>query len=328
MSTEKVAKVLPGLLLVIVVGYLAYLIAGLSLWLDALVVGVVLGIIIRTVMGNREVFNPGMAFARLIFIQAGLILYGVKLDFVKIFNINPAVLALVVLVQLAVFAVIMWTSRRMELDEKTGLLLGAGTAICGASAIAVTAPCVEGESKDVSIALVVITILGAIGTIIYVLFAPLGLSDNQYAVLCATTLHQTGFVKTAALSVSEIVKEAALSIKLFRTAMLAVIAVILGYRQSKITERETGQKTAFPIPWFVVAFVAVGILVSAGVPLNYGKYASTAATIVFTMALTAVGMDVNWLAFRYAGLRPLWVGLLGWLTAILVAFIGILLVVG
>lgn len=327
MSTEKVAKVLPGLLLVVGVGYLAYLIAGLSLWLDALVIGVVLGILIRAVLGNREVLNPGMAFTRLVFIQAGLILYGVKLNFVKIFQIGWMVMALVVLTQVAIFAVIIWASRKMQVAEKTGLLLGTGTAICGASAIAVTAPCVEGESKDISIALIVITILGAIGTIIYVLFAPFGLSDNQYAVLCATTLHQTGFVKTAALAVSEMAKEATLSIKLFRTAMLAVIAVILGYRQSRITARETGQKMAFPIPWFVIVFVAVGILVSMGVPLDYGQYASTAATVVFTMALTAVGMDVNWLAFRYAGLRPLWVGFLGWLAAILVAVIGISLVV-
>jgi len=317
-------RILPGFLLVALVSYLAYWISGFSPYLDALVVGMVAGIIIRTILGHREVLYPGVAFAQLACIQAGLILYGVKLDFGKIFAAGWPVMILVLLAQLAAFLVILWASRRMGVDEKTGLLLGTGTAICGASAIAVTAPAIEGESKDVSIALVVITILGVIGAALYTLIGPaLGLSFVQYGVLCACTLHETGLVKTAAAAIAG-AKEFALTVKLFRTAMLAPIAIILGYRQSRITERETGQKMTFPIPWFILAFVGMAIIVSLGVPVP--SYVKTASKIIFTMALTAIGLDVNVIAFRYAGLKPLYAALLGWLAMILVTAIGMALV--
>ncbi len=325
MLSDQVFNVLPGLVLAITVGYIAYLVSGLNPLLDALIVALVGGMVIRGVVGNREYLNPGVTLARQLFIPIGLILFGVKLDFVKIFSLGWPVMLVTVLMQIAVFVVILWLNRYFKVGEKTALLIGTGTAICGASAIAVATPCLDAESKDTSIALLVVTILGAIGTAIYVAFAPFGMSVGQFAFLTANSLQFTGYVTTAA-SVVAGAKDIALSVKVFRTALLAVIAVVLGYRQSRIAKRTTGKGIAIPVPWFVLVMLGVGILVSFGVPLDYGKYASTAGGIIFAMALAAIGLDVNWIALRVAGLKPVWLGLWGMLTAIVIALVGAWLV--
>ncbi len=325
-TIKRITGVIPGLLLVAGLGYAAFLISDLSPYLDALVVGLLLGILVRFIFGNQEILNPGTILAQTVFIQVGLILYGVKLNFVSIFQMGLVFPVLIVLIQVVVFAVTIWIGKRLKVAEKTTLLLGVGTAICGASAIAVTSPAVEGESKDVSISLMIITILGTIGAIIYSLVAPgLGVAAASYGFFCASTLHQTGLVKAASAVIAG-ATEIALSVKLFRTAMLAPIAIILGYRQSRINARELGQKTGFPIPWFILAFIGMAVIVSLGLmPPDLTKSLATGGKLIFAMALTAIGIQVNLLAFWNSGMKPLYTGLLGWLAAIAVAWGGLIL---
>ncbi|HFC12501.1 MAG TPA: putative sulfate exporter family transporter, partial [Anaerolineae bacterium] len=159
-SVQQISSKLPGVLIISALGYLAYSISNFSPLLDALVVGLVLGILLRFTIGNQEVLNPGITFLQTVFIQIGLVLYGIKLNFTRIFQMGWLIPILIVAVQATIFLVTLWVGKRFKIAEKTALLLAVGTSICGASAIAVATPAVEGESKDVSISLVVITLLG------------------------------------------------------------------------------------------------------------------------------------------------------------------------
>lgn len=322
-SIPNVTNKLPGIIIISAIGYLAYLISTYNPLLDALVVGLVLGILLRLTIGNQEILNPGITLTQTVFIQLGLILYGVKLNFTRIFAMGWLIPILIVAVQATIFLVTLWAGKRFKVDEKTTLLLAVGTSICGASAIAVVTPAVEGESKDVSISLVVITLLGTSGAIIYSLIAPIiNPPVTAYAFFAASTLHMTGLVKVAA-SVIEGATDIALAIKLFRTAMLAPVILILGFLQSRRNAQEFGQRTPFPIPWFVIAFITMAIIITLGlIPTETVKTITLAGKIIFTIALAAIGYQVNVLAFWNAGLRPLWVGSLGWLTAIGIGLLG------
>lgn len=320
----KVRRMIPGMLLAGGLGYLAICLADFSPYLDALVVGLVLGMLFRLCFGNREACNPGFVLTGTLLMQIGLILYGVNLNFTRLFHMGWQVPLLIVALQGVVISVSLVVARKLRMDEKTGLLLGVGTAICGASAIAVTAPAIEGESKDVSIALVVITLIGTIGTLAYTVLAPhLGLNAQNFGFLCAGTLQQTGMVKVASTAIPG-AWEAALSVKLFRTAMLAPIVIGLGYRQSRLNAREFGQSTSFPIPWFVLVFVGVAILASLGVfSTAETKSVSYIGKLLFTIALTAIGAQVNFTAFINAGMKSVYAGILTWAAALAVAGLGL-----
>ncbi|MGE3538701.1 MAG: YeiH family protein [Candidatus Tectimicrobiota bacterium] len=324
-TAGKIRRVFPGMLLAVGLGYLANWLAEFSPYLDALVVGLVLGMIFRMCFGNREACNAGFTLTGTLLIQLGLILYGVNLNFTRLIHMGWEVPLLIVALQGAVIAVSLLAARKLRMDEKTGLLLGVGTAICGASAIAVTAPAIEGESKDVSIALVVITLIGTIGTLLFTVLAPhLGLNAQLFGFLCASTLHQTGMVKVASTAIPG-AWEAALSVKLFRTAMLAPIVIGLGYRQSRLNARDFGQRTSFPIPWFVLAFVGVALLASFGVFSSAQiKSVSHIGKILFTVALAAIGAQVNVTAFVNAGMKSVYAGVLCWVVALAMAALGLL----
>jgi uncharacterized membrane protein YadS len=73
---------------------------------------------------------------------------------------------------------------------KLGCLISSGSAICGASAIAVLSPAMDAEPEDTSVSLLVVTAVGLIGAMISNLREFLRLPDLAYVL--SGYLQQTG----------------------------------------------------------------------------------------------------------------------------------------
>lgn len=306
-----------GLILAIAVGLVAYWAASYDEAIDSLVAGLLLGMVIRTVMGDRRLFLPGLELAPKIFIPLGVISYGINLKFNRFMEI-PAIFWLQLIVSIiAVFVIAIYLGRLLRVSDKNALLIATGTAICGASAIAITTPVVGADSEDASSSLIVITIFGLIGLLIYPLaITYFSFGTTKYAVLCATTLHMTGLVKAAAIALGEGCLRLALSIKMARTALIIPIIGFLYWFCGR--GRGIRKKNIFiRIPWFMWAFVLVGLLTSF-VPALGPVLSSLKpwAGIFFTMALTSVGLSVDFRRMLDVGGAPLIVGMFCWLITI------------
>ncbi len=116
----KVRRMIPGMLLAGGLGYLAICLADFSPYLDALVVGLVLGMLFRLCFGNREACNPGFVLTGTLLMQIGLILYGVNLNFTRLFHMGWQVPLLIVALQGVVISVSLVVARKLRMDEKTG----------------------------------------------------------------------------------------------------------------------------------------------------------------------------------------------------------------
>ncbi|MFH0939985.1 MAG: putative sulfate exporter family transporter [Planctomycetota bacterium] len=327
MQKRKFFEMIPGVVLTVIVGYCACWIAEFHKGIDSLVVGVVLGIVIGTFVGRRPFFLPGFGLAMKIFISIGIMLYGINLEFHKLAEIPAAFWLQLIVGIIAIFLVALYLGRKLSASGEMSLLIATGTAICGASAIAIAAPIVKAESEDTGISLLTITIFGLFGILIYPLALTFfALSDTQYAFLCATTLPQTGFVKIASLALGESCLKLAISIKVARTAMIIpVIGFLCWYmnRRTNLIEGERKKFFLYQVPWFVWIFVLVGILVSlspAFAPLT--KTLKPWAGIFLTMALTSIGLTVDLKQMYNFGVAPLIAGLACWLVAIGVFILG------
>jgi uncharacterized membrane protein YadS len=126
----------------------------------------------------------------------------------------------------------------------------------------------------------------------------------------------TGLVKAAALALGEGCLRLALSIKMARTALIIPIIGFLYWYCGR--GHAIKKKNIFlRIPWFMWAFVLVGLVVSF-VPVVGPALAVLKpwAGIFFTMALTSVGLSVDFRRMLDVGGAPLIVGLVCWLVTI------------
>jgi len=308
-----------GLALTVLIGLVAYWLASFDEAIDRLVVGLILGMVMRSVMGDRPRFLPGFALAPRVFIPLGVIFYGINLKFNRLAEI-PAIFWLQLIIAIvAIFAAAILLGRWLRVSRTNSLLIAVGTAICGASAIAMTTPVVKADSEEAGASLITITVFGLIGLLVYPLaITYFAFSETQYAILCATTLHMTGIVKAAAVALGEGCLSLAVSIKMARTALIITIIGFL-YWYTGRGEGIEKKGILLRIPLFMWIFVLVGLATSF-VP-GLGSAAALLkpwAGIFFTMALTSIGLSVDLKKMLNVGGAPLIVGLVCWLICIAV----------
>ncbi len=312
---------LPSLLiagLLGITGYYIQIMTGSSL-ADPLFIALLLGILTRAVFGQSEILRHGSNLALVLLIPAGTILYGaVNLNFVKFAALDIRVVFLMIVVVLAYFGVIVALGKWLKQREKTTYLLATGSAICGASAIAIMSPAVEAEPDDISVSLISVFIAGIFG--LFILFPFLaslfGVTDKVYAVLSGTTLQFTGFVKAAVGELPKEISSLAISVKAARYMVLFLAIPLF----SSIIRKK------FFIPWFLWAFLAAGLVFSffpeISTPLI--PIIKPVLDILWATAMAAIGLNADIkMLLSDNGLKALLMAFGGFFAAILVSLLGV-----
>lgn len=321
LSPRRLWEAGPGLLLCAAVAVTSWELSRSHSSLDPLAVSLILGMVLRNALGPQASVQPGVKLASAVFVPLGIILYGARLNFGTFAGLPVYTSLLVIGCMVLFFAVILALTRKLGVDRRTGLLIASGSAICGASAIAVLSPVVGARSRETSIALIVTTAAGLTGVLIYPLVAGwLSLSDTAYGLFCGSTLQQTGVVKLAASHMGKSATAFAISIKMVRIAMLAPITVLLAAATS-FTGRQPGRRwngwspasAAMKRAWFIPLFVGMALLFSFSDAVGGIKHPLDAiGTIFLSIALTSIGLGVDFDSIKDSGTGPLFAGFAGW----------------
>ena len=322
MAIRKIQHVIPGAVVAVLIGCAAFYAAGFHKTMDPLVLGIISGMVVKFFIGRRDFLDKGFVFIARVFIPIGIIIYGVNLKFHRL-NVIPITTWLQIVIGIIIiFGLNYLLCSKLSVSTKTGLLISAGTAICGASAIAFATPAVEAESEHTGTSLLVITVWGLVGVVTYPLLQKyVGMSVDNYALLCATTLPQTGLVKTAAAQYGSDCMQTAMTIKMARTCMIIVLVCLLpwlaGLRKSGCI------RTKSHSPCFLLGFILVGLVFSFIPQLRpYAKDVKPFAAILWTVAMTGLGLTVDLRTIAHKIVKPLLLGLLLWLAVVINFFTG------
>jgi uncharacterized integral membrane protein (TIGR00698 family) len=151
---QKAADRLPGLALVAVLAAVAISLGRVgwfaSAGISALTVAIVLGILVGNTLYPRiaRAGAGGVTFSKQSLLRLGIILYGLRLTFQDIAHVGIAGVAIDSLVLSSTFVLSWWMGTRLfGLERETALLIGAGSAICGAAAVMATEPVVRGIDR-------------------------------------------------------------------------------------------------------------------------------------------------------------------------------------
>lgn len=322
MSALPKRTVLPGFALAIAIGVAAWFISLLATWIDPLVAGIIFGMIMGTIIGERKLLAPGLNWAPKLLIPPGIILYGANLQF------DLTVVSPLVWLQLIVgLVIVVWLARTvgkwLKIPDPTSLLLAVGTAVCGASAIVIAADTVGAKKRDTATSLLVITLWGLLGLVILPYLADYFTMDiPQQAMLYATTLHQTGLVKTAAINAGGACLPIAMAIKTARIVTIIPVLLIVGtlhYYPALTDPLARERKFKVRVPWYLWAFVLSGICFTFIPALaTYAPSVRPITAVIWTMAMVSVGLTVNARKILASIGKPLIAGLIIWLGLILV----------
>ena len=307
---------LRGAALVLPLTLLAWFLAplpGLKI-LGPLGLALLLAALTRAVIGLPKGVEPGVRFFARPLLRAAIVIMGVRLDFSKLAQAGPRVLAVDVLVVFLGVAFVAWLGARLAVRRPLALLLGVGTSVCGASAIAAVGPLVKAEEDDVAVSIGLVSLLGTIGVVGYpALGGVLHLADGAYALLCGATLHEVPQVLAAAFARGQEAGDFGTLVKLTRVALLAPLALAL----SAVEVARGGERVSWrnlPVPWFVVGFVGVGALRSLGIiPAALIPIIEQLSKILLVAAMAAVGLGVHAAAVRRLGWPPVLLAVAGWL---------------
>jgi uncharacterized integral membrane protein (TIGR00698 family) len=277
-----------GFLLALALGIAASLIAKEVKGLDPLVAAVVLGMAASVVIGAREKVYfkilPGIILAQSIFIPIGIALYGKNLEIKVMLASSPWVFLQVAGIAAITFVFMYWLGKLFGFNERMRYLLGFGSAICGASAIAIASPVLESEPNDTAAGLVDNTIAALISMYVLATFVLPHVLPREYAAVAGTLLHQTGFVKMALASEAKNILEFGVVVKSLRVVLLVVAIPTVSYLIRK----------RIYIPWYLVLFMVVAVVFSY-VPLgaHVANGVTTVYEICFSAALVSIGMNAN-----------------------------------
>jgi len=321
---SRLARLIPGLCLSISLALVAMQLGTIG-WLashgiSALTAAIAIGILVGNTFYPRvaATAGAGVGFSKQTLLRAGVVLYGLRLTLHDVGQVGVAGVLIDALVVTSTFmlAVVLGT-RIFRLDRETSMLIGAGSAICGAAAVMATEPVVRGKADHVTIAVSTVVVFGTAAMFLYPALYPLmphGQSPEgarAFGVYTGSTIHEVAQVFAAGRSVSESVANTAVITKMVRVMMLAPFLMGLSAWIARGSNHRDGAHRArtSSIPWFAMAFVGVVIFNSLGLlSPRLVSAATTIDTVLLAMAMAALGLTTHVSALRTAGPRPLWLG--------------------
>ena len=278
---------------------------GLSALTLAIVCGIVAGNTVFPAVATHV--STGVDFSKNMLLRAGIVLYGFRITFQQIADVGWAGVTTAVMMVTSTFLLsVLVGTRILKLDRQTAMLIGAGSAICGAAAVMAVEPVVRGQAHKVSVAVATVVVFGTLAMFAYPwLYPHLGLSEHEFGMFAGSTIHEVAQVVAAARSVGDAAAATAVIEKMIRVMLLAPFLLFLSIASRGENEADAGG-ARITIPWFAVLFIAASAANSLNVlPVRLVDALIEVDTMLLSVAMAALGLRTHVGAIRQAGVRPL-----------------------
>jgi len=302
-------RVVPGILVAAAVALASFAIAGVETRLfgspviEALVVALLVGMIVRAIWRPHPNLEPGIRFAGKQVLEVSVAILGISVDLPLLVRAGPALGVAIVLIVALGLVLGVAIARGLGLRRRLAILVATGNAICGNSAIAAVAPVIGADAEDVASSIAFTAILGVIVVLaLPLLVGPLHLTNYQYGVLAGVSVYAVRQVLAAAFPVSTLSGQVATLVKLVRVLMLGPVVLFFSLRERDRFAHAPSLGTL--VPWFIVGFLALATLRATGtVPASWIAPTRLVSSNLTVVAMAALGLSADVRAVARAGSR-------------------------
>jgi len=306
--------VAPGVGITVVIALVATGIARLVPALGSALPALLIGVVVAVIRKPTGRFAPGVGYSGKFVLQLAVVLLGVQLSLSSILVVGvqslPVMLSSLVVCLLAAWLI----GRALRIPTRERTLIGVGTGICGASAIAAVSPIIGATSAEIAYAVSTIFLFNAIAVVVFpYLGHALGMDPHTFGLFAGTAVNDTSSVVAAASLFATSALGFAVVVKLVRTLMIIPISIGLAIAENRRTSAGapmTARRALGLVPWFLVGFLLVAIA-NSFIPIPAGVHDGlvTASVFLVSVALAGIGLSTDLAAIRRAGWRPLLLGL-------------------
>lgn len=272
---------------------------------------IVIAVIYRQFFGYPEALRSGIQFSAKRLLRFAIILYGLKLNIDTVFHQGFDLLVRDMAVVGFAIVTTVWLGKVLKAEPSLTLLLGVGTGVCGAAAIASVSPILKTDDEDTAIGVGIIALVGTAFSIVYTILRPfLPISAIHYGIWSGISLHEIAHVALAGAPAGQDALAIALLAKLGRVLLLVPLCFILIFWMKRKNSGNSGG-TRIEFPWFLLGFILMSLFGSyclgRSIPVSQGVMdgVSNLTTFILTSAMVGLGLNVSLRDLRAKALRPL-----------------------
>ena len=330
-SVPSPSSLWPGLLLSTAIALVAF---GLGQWLPLVggpVFGIVLGVIVRNVVAPPTACQPGIRFAGKQVLQWSIVALGLGLSLTQVAQTGLDSLAVTLVTVAVAFASALMLGRLLRIESKLKVLIGAGTAICGGSAIAAVTPIIKADEHETAFAISTIFLFNLVAVVVFPALGHLmGMSQEGFGLWAGTAINDTSSVVAAGYSYGQAAGDHATIVKLTRATLIIPMCLVLAAVEAWRQKQQGGGRLDLRkvIPWFILWFVVASAVSTAGlIPDAWQPAIRLGAKLLIIVALTAIGLSADLRRMAATGFRPIALGLGVW-AAVALSSLGVQYVTG
>ena len=297
---------------------MAALLTGAATWIGQIFhipvapLALIAGFLIAAPLAGRIDLTPGMKIAERPLLRAGVALLGLRIALGDIAGLGLQTLMLVLGCVALTLALGSGVGRLFGLPRGFAVLSASATAICGASAamaVATVLPKGPEAEKQTGYVIAVVATLSTLAMLAYPALAHwAGLPPQAAAVFLGASIHDVAQVAGAGYSVSPQVGDLAVTVKLVRVSLLALVVATVAWSFASAARDAAakGVGRAALLPGFVIAFFALAGARTAGlVPEAILPAATFASNMLIGAGVVAVGAKTSISGLKSMGWRPL-----------------------
>lgn len=280
----------------------------------AMLAGIVLG---NTVFANQR-WGAGVKWAEKYPIEIGIALLGLNVTLQNMESLGWSGVIFILLQMALTILFVMWIGGRVfKVSPQSAMMMGAGNAVCGSSAIASVAPAVGATDDQRRTSVATVSLAGVILLFVLPVIGPAILPNNMMvSALIGGTVQSVGQVSGTASLVGGSVVTYAPIFKMLRVIMLSVVVIFMANHASKLsnlaatTSAKSANKTKINIPWFVTVFI-IFMLINSFVTLPHVLTNSAEQVTSFfgVVNLAGIGLNLKWSTIKSSGAKFLGYGL-------------------
>jgi uncharacterized integral membrane protein (TIGR00698 family) len=320
---NKLPKILPGLIAALALAVPSWFLGRLVPIVGAPIFAILAGMLLSFAR-RPAAFESGLAFTGKKGLQYSIVFLGFGLDLGVVLKVGLDSLAVMVFTLAAAFATAYFVGRALKIDSKVKILVGVGTAICGGSAIAATAPVIDADEEEVAFSISTIFLFNIVAVFVFpVLGHLMGMSQGDFGLWAGTAINDTSSVVAAAFSYGDEAGRYATVVKLTRTLMIIPVTLVLAFARWKGGEGGGGRlELAKIVPWFVLGFLAASLVRTIGIlPAEAVAFLPEIGKFGICAAMAAIGLRSNPVKLLRNGTRPILLGLACWASVAIVSLI-------
>ncbi len=194
--------------------------------------------------------------------------------------------------------------RFCKVEHKASLLISAGTAICGGSAIAAVGPVLDAGEEEMAVSLGTVFVLNSVALFLFPAMGyGLHLTQNQFGLWSALAIHDTSSVVGATAKYGSQALMIGTTIKLARALWIVPVTFAVALFNKS--------DTRIKWPWFIVLF-CLATVAGTYLPVFVSSKLSALGKAGLTVTLFLIGTGISKSTLRQVGVRPLIQGVLLW----------------